>query len=276
MSSRTMSMKAKINNYAKKHKIPAQVVLQNYMFERFLERLSLSEYSEKFVIKGGILVTAFVGLDTRSTMGLDTTVIGFPLTEKNVTDALKKIGSLDIRDGVHFEIMSSGPIRKDDPYGGFRIRIDAVYENIITPLSIDISTGDVITPAPVRFEISGIFDKDLSFPLWGYNIETVLAEKTEAILSRGVLTTRPRDFYDIFILVTTQKFDKVVFQDALNATAAHRGTSDIIADRKGIIETVSNSVELFDLWEKYRKRFSYAADIQYDEIIASLSQLLDL
>ena len=146
MSSKAMSLKGRIKNYAKCNNIAAQVVLQNYMFERFLERLSLSEYNEKFVVKGGMLIAAIVGLDTRSTMDLDTTLRKLPLTESQITQAVQDICSINLEDDVCFEIKSVAPIRKDDVYGGYCVRMDAVYDTIVTPLSIDVSTGDVITP----------------------------------------------------------------------------------------------------------------------------------
>jgi hypothetical protein len=228
MSSKAMSLKARINNYAKDNSITAQVVLQNYMFERFLARLSESEYREKFVIKGGMLIAAIVGLDVRSTMDLDTTLKNLPLTE----------------------------------------------DRIVTPLSIDVSTGDVITPSAVQYEFSGIFDDELRIRLWGYNIETVMAEKLETILSRGIFNTRPRDFYDIFILATTQKYDKELLNEALSATAGHRGSTEKIADTNTILNTIAESGELLEMWKKYQKTFSYAKDISYDDIIEVIGKLL--
>lgn len=207
MSSKAMSLKGRIKHYVKSNNIAVQVVLQNYMFERFLERLSKSEYQEKFVVKGGMLIAAIVGLDTESTMDLDATLRNLPLTEEQITEALAKVCAINLDDDVSFEIKSVEPIRKDDVYGGYCVRLDAKYDTIVTPLSIDISTGDVITPEAVQYEFSGIFDEDIRIKLWGYNIETVMAEKIETILSRGVFTTRPRDFYDVYILGTTQKYN---------------------------------------------------------------------
>ncbi len=274
MSSKAMSLKAKIKNYAKNNNIAAQVVLQNYMFERFLVRLSESEYREKFVIKGGMLIAAIVGLDTRTTMDLDTTLKNLPLTEDKVFEAVKSVGSIDLGDGVNFEVISILPIRKDDRYGGFCVRINAVYDTITTPLSIDVSTGDVITPSAVQYEFSGIFDDELCIRLWGYNIETIMAEKLETVLSRGIFNTRPRDFYDIFILGTTQKYDKVLLETALSATAEHRGSIDKILDKKTILDTITASGDLSDMWGKYQKKFAYAREISYEDIICVIRKLL--
>ena len=275
MSRESMSLKAKIRNYAKNSHIAAQVVLQNFMFERFLLRLSQSEYREKFVIKGGMLIASIVGLDTRSTMDLDTTLKGLPLTKEKILEAVSRIAEIDTGDGVSFKIISVEPIRKDDRYGGYRLRIDALYESITTPLSIDISTGDIITPAAVQYEFSGMFDETLRISLWGYNIETILAEKVETILSRGVFNTRPRDYYDVYILAVTQKFDKKLFIEALEATASHRGTTEHISDKNAILEQIANSETLKIMWEKYQQKFSYAKDVRYQDIIALLHTILD-
>lgn len=273
MSSKAMSLKGKIKNYAKSKSIAAQVVLQNYMFERFLARLSMSDYREKFVVKGGMLIAAIVGLDTRSTMDLDTTLRNLPLTEEKVMEAVENICKITLGDDVIFEVKSIAPIRKDDRYGGFCVRLDAIYDTIVTPLSIDVSTGDVITPEAVEYEFSGIFDEEIRIKMCGYNIESVMAEKVETILSRGIFNTRPRDFYDVYILGTTQRYDKKIFLKALEATAIHRGSREQIIDKTGIIEKLSASEELIQMWEKYRKKFSYASEIQYADVMDVLIKM---
>ena len=265
--SKAMSLKAKIRNIAKKKNIPAQVILQNYMFERLLVRLSASAYKEKFVLKGGMLVAAIVGLDNRATMDLDTTLKNLPLTPDAIRSALEQVCAIFLDDGVVFEIGTISPIREDDIYGGYRVMLNARFDTLLTPMSIDVSTGDAITPYAVQYNFSEIFDDEKSYELWAYNIETVMAEKVETILRRGVFNTRPRDFYDAYILTTTQKFDKAVFAEALSATAKHRGTAEQITDVPGILHNIEESPELRAMWDKYRKQFAYAQDITYEQII---------
>ena len=272
--SRAMSLKAKIRNIAKQKNIPAQVILQNYMFERLLVRLAMSEYKDKFVLKGGMLVAAIVGLDNRATMDLDTTLKSLPLTPEAITGALQKVCEIKSDDDVTFEVGTVTPIRDDDIYGGYRVMLNAKYDTIVTPLSIDVSTGDAITPNPVEYTFSEIFDDEKSYRLWTYNIETVMAEKVETILRRGVFNTRPRDFYDAYILATTQKFDKALFAEALKATAAHRGTTEQITDVPTIMKNIKESSELRAMWDKYRKQFAYAEKIQYDDILCELNELI--
>ncbi len=268
--SNAMSLKAKIRNIAKKKNIPAQVILQNYMFERLLIRLSVSEYKEKFVLKGGLLVAAIVGLDNRATMDLDTTLKNLPLTPDAIRSALEQVCAVPCDDDVTFEIGTISPIREDDIYGGYRVMMNARFDTLLTPLSIDVSTGDAITPHAVQYNFSQIFDDEKSYELWAYNIETVMAEKVETILRRGVFNTRPRDFYDAYILATTQKYDKNLFTEALKATAAHRGTTEQIADVPGIMQNIEESPELRIMWDKYRKQFAYAKDIDYTNILSTI------
>lgn len=274
MSGKAMSLKAKLNNYAIKHHIAPQVVMQNYMFERFLLRLSQSPYRDQFVLKGGMLIASIVGLDTRSTMDLDATIRQLPLTEERLTEAILSISNIESDDNISFQFVSIAPIRDDDQYGGFRIRLNAIFETIVTPLSLDISTGDVITPRAMRYRFIGFLDNTLSFDLWGYNPETILAEKVETILRRGVLSTRPRDLYDVYILSATQMINSETFAAALQATAKHRGSWTLIQDTAAILESLQNSSDQRAQWTKYQKKFSYATTISYDDTLNAVRRLV--
>lgn len=178
-------------------------------------------------------------------------------------------------DDVVFVMKSIEPIRKDDVYGGYCVHLEARYDSINTPLSIDVSTGDIITPEAVKYEFGGIFDERVRIDLWGYNIETVIAEKVETILRRGVFSTRPRDYYDVYILETTQKYDRAVLKEALIATAKHRESAEKIADVKGILNQIEESNELKEMWEKYQKKFAYASDISYENVMKALYNILE-
>jgi len=273
VSKGAMSLKAQIRNLAKKKNVKAQVLLQNFMFERFLERLSLSEYKDKFILKGGMLIAAIVGIDARSTMDLDATLRGLPLTEENIHKAVTTICSYPVQDDVMLVAGMVTPIRPDDIYGGYRVKITAVYDTIETPLTVDISTGDVITPQPIKYTFRGMFDEEKRIELWAYNIETVLSEKLETILSRTTLNTRARDFYDIFILGSTQPYDAVLLKEAFAATTAHRGTAEQIADISELLKLIEGSAELRLMWKKYRKEFDYAEDITYEQVIEVLKNV---
>ncbi len=273
MSASAMSLKAQIRNLAKKKNIKAQVLLQNFMFERFLERLSLSEYKDKFVIKSGMLVASLVGLDARSTMDLDATLRDLPLTEEAIQQAVASICAHPVQDEVRFAPGAISFIRPDDVYGGYRVKITAVYDTIETPFSVDITTGDVITPQAVKYTLHGVFDEDKRIEIWAYNLETVMAEKLETILRRSTLNTRPRDFYDIYILHTTQRYSTQLLKEAIAATATHRETTEQIADVPALLQLIESSTELRQMWDKYRREFSYAANITYEQVIKVLNDV---
>jgi predicted nucleotidyltransferase component of viral defense system len=174
-----------------------------------------------------------------------------------------------------FRVGAVNPIRHDDSYGGYRVALAAVFDTIETPLTIDVSTGDVITPKAVKFLLNGMFDEKKKIELWAYNIETVMAEKLETILRRNILNTRPRDFYDVYILAATQSFDAELLGEAVSATAEHRGTTEQIRDTTNLLHMISESKDLQDMWRKYQRQFSYASDIGWEKIMQSITGLCD-
>ena len=271
-----VSLKAQIRNMAKKKNIKAQVLLQNYMFERFLERLSLSEHKDRFVLKGGMLIADIVGLEARSTMDLDATLRGLPLTEEILRKTITEICAFPIQDEVKLTVGSIAPIRTDDVYGGYRVKITAAHDTIETPFMLDISTGDAITPQAITYSFHGILDDEKRIELLAYNIETVMAEKIETILRRNIFNTRPRDFYDILILSTTQSYDAALMKEAVSATAAHRGTTEQIADIPVLLKMMTDSAELKQMWTKYRREFNYAADVSYEQVMKALSDVCEM
>lgn len=196
------------------------------------------------------------------------------IKKAEVEKALNDIFAIDLGDNITFSFKGISPIRQDDIYGGYRVALNAVYETIITPMTIDISTGDVITPEAVKFNFTCIFDDKLTFEVWAYNIETVLAEKVETILRRSVFNTRPRDFYDAYILITTQSFDKNVFREALKKTMEHRGTENQINDFNYTMDVILSSIDLQKMWSDYQKKFVYAKDISFEDICGVIKSLL--
>lgn len=273
MIGKAMSLKAKIKNLARKKDMSAQVVLQNYMFERFLVRLSKSTYHDNFILKGGLLIAALVGIDYRSTMDMDTTVKNYPINVESLIKAIEEICNITIDDEVTFSFSGIDSIRDDDVYGGYRVSIIADYDTITTPMQIDITTGDAITPSEVLSLYKMIFE-DGSFSVWTYNIETILAEKVETILRRGELNTRPRDFYDVYILSKTQKYDHSLFGEALNATAIHRETTHIFTNINSRLDVIGESITLRSRWIRYTKDYRYAEGISYDEVIYAIKDLV--
>lgn len=274
MNPHEASWKARINRYASEHGLTSQAVLQNIMLERFLRRLAASPYKEHFILKGGVLVAAIVGLDYRNTMDIDATLRHYPLKEETLSQAISAIISARDDDDTSFKLLRMENIRQDDEYGGLRLYMQAHSGDIVVPFSIDVSTGDAITPHPVERKLPSFFDGLAPVQIWSYNVETVLAEKIETILRRGVLSTRPRDYYDVHILTRTCRPDYNILKQAILATANHRNSSSDIKRWREILPQLSTSPLLQRHWEKYQRTFSYAKSIEYSHLMETLNSLL--
>lgn len=274
--SNSMQLKAKIKNLALKNKIPAQAVLQNFMLERLLERVATSDYKDKIILKGGMLIASMIGISSRTTMDMDATVRGYPLSDEAIQNAFVEICSIPLNDDVILTLNSITPIRDEDEYGGFRLMINAKYETINTPLKVDITTGDIITPEAVRYTFHSSFEEK-KIEIWAYNIETILAEKVETILRRSVLNTRPRDFYDVYILMKTHQrtIDKDIFIAALNATAQKRSSLPALNDQRKILQAIQSDSSMRQRWNLYCRENYYANSIEFDEVINSLVEILN-
>ena len=272
--SKAMQLKAKIKNLALKNHVPAQAVLQNFMLECVLERISISKYKDMVILKGGMLIASMVGVYNRTTMDMDATLRGYPLSEETIRVAFSDICTIKLDDEVTLALDHIVPIRGDDEYGGYRVALIAKYESITTPLKIDITTGDIITPDAVRFAFHSNFENKVIM-VWAYNIETILAEKVETILRRSVLNTRPRDFYDVYIIMNThrQMVNKEIFITALNATSKKRMSLAALQDKEKIIRTIQSDAIMRQRWERYSKENYYAKGIGFDEVIEILTEI---
>lgn len=267
-------LKDLIRNLSKKKSADAQILMRNYMMERFLERISLSEYKDQFILKGGMLVAAMVGLDARSTMDIDATIKGTDVNVVDVEKIISSIISVQLNDGVIFSIKQVSEIMDDADYPGVRVSMDTLFDGARIPLKIDISTGDVITPREVRYTFKLMLE-ERSIDVWAYNLETVLAEKLETIITRNITNTRMRDFYDIHILLLLHGNDlnQKNFRDALFATAQKRGTIKYLDETEEILNEVQVNSVMQNLWFSYQKKFSYAADISWESIMDSVRHL---
>lgn len=270
-------LKDLIRNLSKEKSADAHILMRNYMMERFLERISFSEYRDRFVLKGGMLVAAMVGLDARSTMDLDATIKGVNVSTEDVEKLIDAIIAVPIDDGVSFQIKSIMKIMNEAEYPGIRVSMTSVFDSVVTPLKIDISTGDAITPKEVRYRFKLMLE-ERSIDILAYNLETVLAEKLETIITRTVTNTRMRDFYDIYILhqIHGKTLDQTVFSEALRATACKRGTEQNLVEAEEVIEEVKNSPVMQRLWVAYQKKFSYAADVDWGNVIDAVQGLCKL
>jgi len=267
-------LKALVRNMSKSDSARAQTIIRNYVMERFLERISLSPYKDNLILKGGTLISAVVGLDNRSTMDLDTTIKNLPLTIESARSIVSEIIAIEIDDGMTFEIKDVETIMDESDYSGMRATLEARLETMRTPLRIDFSTGDVITPREIEYAFKLMFE-ERTISVWAYNLETVLAEKLETVLVRGTANTRMRDFYDIYALETTQmqNISGSVLQEAFKNTCDKRDTSPIANDVELILSEIENSAVMTELWRNYQAKFDYAADITWHSVMKSVRAL---
>lgn len=271
---RAMQLKAKIRNLAQEKRLPAQVILQNYMLERLLERIALSPYQSMIILKGGMLIASMVGIESRSTMDMDATIKNFTLTEHHIRTMFEQILGIKLDDEVMFQLLRIDEIRETDAYSGYRLSLEGVYDTVNVPLKIDLSTGDRITPEAIQYDFKLLFEQR-TIPIWSYNIETVLAEKMETIITRGILNTRLRDFYDVYILskLETIKFDQSLYSEAVAATIERRGSSGVTSKVETVIKTIRNDITMQDRWLKYQREFEYARGITFNETLDVIERL---
>ena len=269
-------IKGRIKSVAKQNNADARTLMRIYMMERFLERLAQSEYRDNFIIKGGILVTAMIGVAHRSTMDIDTSMKNLNLSAEDALRVVNQVKDIDLDDGVSFEVKDVSNIMDEMEYPGIRVTMNANVGRLITPLKIDISTGDVITPRAIEFNYDLLLE-DRSISLWSYNLETILAEKLQTVLARGILNTRMRDFYDIRMLLDTyeDKVNKAVLKDAFAATCKKRGSDHLQEQAEEIIKIIEADEQLQVLWRAYQKKYSYAAEIDYASVISGVRKLMD-
>ena len=274
MFSNANSFKAKIKNMAKDRGIPAQQLQQNFLIEQVLKLIAKSSYKDSFIVKGGYLIGQLIGLDKRTTMDLDVTLKGTTLSQENLITIFEEILS-DSDDVFSFEVDKLEPIRQDDEYGGFSLKLNATFDTLREVVFIDITTGDKITPREITYSMPFLFANE-TIEVWTYNLETVLAEKLETIISRGVASTRPRDRYDLFTLYHIRKdeIDFDVLRKALGNTVEKRGSKEAI----DIWESQLNSIETDEyqkqLWTRYQRQFKYAQDISFEKSVQIVKELM--
>lgn len=265
--------KGKIKIIANKSKADPRVLMRIYMMERFLERISKSNYRENIIIKGGILITSLVGISMRSTLDIDTSVKSLDLSDENILKIIKDIMEISLDDGVCFEIKRIEKIMDEMEYSGIRVHMNALCDSMITPIKVDISTGDVITPQAIEYQYNLLTEKRV-ISLYTYNLETILAEKLQTILVRERANTRMRDFYDVYSLMNIYSIQKKVFERAYKATCRNRKTLHILNNEKNIIKVIANDSGLRELWRRYQRKYKYAESIEYIQTIDSLQKLI--
>ena len=262
------SIKGKIRSLAEKKNLKSQEVLQIYFFERFLERLSKSNYKNNFVIKGGFLISSLIGIENRTTMDMDTTIKGIALKEEKIKEVVDEIININVEDGIKFEIKDINYIREEDEYENFRISLIANVGKTKNPMKLDLTTGDAITPREIEYTYPCIFTKE-DIKIMAYPLETILAEKYETIIRRNITTTRMRDFYDLYTLYKLKKdeIDYKILKEAIERTSNQRGSWEIMQDYEEIIEDIKEDSYLRSLWEIYISENKYIGGLTFDKVV---------
>ena len=271
------SLKAKASNLSKKTNIPNKYLIQNFMFEALLKRISKSKYKDKFIIKGGLLLSSIFGVNLRSTMDLDTTIKGLPLDRETITKVINEIISINLDDNVKLEIENMKDIREEELYSGFEVNLKAEFDGLKTNLMIDITTGDIITYKEVEFKYSTLFDNE-TINIMTYNYETIIAEKFESIISRNIDNTRMKDYYDLYMFVNLKWNDinKDTLRKAIINTSKARETLDYIDNASKYIELISDDERLKALWNSYQNNYEYAKDIEFVDTINAIKVISEI
>ncbi|MEZ3447451.1 MAG: nucleotidyl transferase AbiEii/AbiGii toxin family protein [Lachnospiraceae bacterium] len=269
-------LKALVRNKSHGDNAKAMTLIRNFVMERFLERMSLSKYSGNLILKGGLLIASMVGLDNRATMDIDTTIRNYNLSAEDAGKMMEDIIAISIDDGIRFTVKGVENIMDEAEYPGIRFKLESTLDTMKTPLKIDISTDDVIMPKEVHYEYKLMFE-ERSIPLLAYNLETVLAEKMETIISRGTLNTRMRDYYDLMIL-NVVKSDAINYADlakALEATSRKRNSYELLSDPKHVLEQIKSDAGLMEQWGIYQRKYDYATDYHWEDIVRNIELLFE-
>lgn len=268
-------LKALVRNRSNGNSVKAQLIIRNYIMERFLERVSISTYRYNIVIKGGTLIASIVGVDKRSTMDIDSTLMNIELNETIVKKMVQEIISIKMSDNVVFTILDTTTIMEDFDYPGIRITLEAQVDKMRTPLKLDFSIGDHITPREIEYQYPLMFEKR-SILVMAYNLETILAEKFETIVSRGTANSRMRDFYDIYAILNIEMpINKKIISEAVKNTFDKRNSDNLITGLKQIVKEVHEDLNMQQLWKLYQKKYDYAADLEWEQVINTVEVLLN-
>lgn len=275
MINTSRQLKDKIKNLSGGNSLKAQTLIRKYVMERFLARVAQSKYQNNFILKGGMLISAIVGEDARSTMDIDTTVQSLPLTNEDIQRIINEIASIDLGDNLTFTLSKTETIRDDFDYPGVRVTLKVIFEKLKETVNIDISTGDEITPSAVQFTYPMMFEQE-KIRIWSYNLETLMAEKIQTVLARSVTNTRMRDFYDIYILwnLENDSIDRKLLRDAYKATAHSRNTEGLINDTEQIMEDIAISEHMEMLWDNYKKSNSYVGDLSWNDVLDIVTNIV--
>ena len=267
------ALKAKVRNFSKGDSKAAQAMIRIFFMERFLERISLSQYKDQFVLKGGMLVSSLIGINLRTTMDIDTTVKALPLSKDELEKIIMEICEIPLEDNISFRIVNMETIMDEFDYPGIRIHMEAMLEKLKQPLKIDISTDDAITPGAIEYKYPLMFE-ERDIRLNTYNIETLLAEKSQTIINRGLANTRMRDFYDMYEIIQKLDFSWDIYHQAFDSTCRKRETLFSKEKVTAELKNISESSEMESMWNQFKSKNYFVENVEYPEIIKTISEAI--
>lgn len=220
------SVRARLLERARGERSDFQILLTRYALERLLYRLSVSGHRDRFILKGAMLFVTWVADPFRPTRDLD--LLGFGDNDvEAIADTFRAICTTQVADdGVTFDVggLQAAPIREEMEYGGVRVRTTATIDGARIPIQVDVGFGDTITPAPVEIDYPTLLDNPAPH-LRAYPVETVVAEKFEALITLGMANSRLKDFYDLWLIAQTFELRQSTLIEAVQRTFDRRGTA---------------------------------------------------
>lgn len=271
------SLKAKANNISKELDISQNTVYNRFFFDAFLSRLAVSHYKDRFILKGGLYLSSILGIDTRSTMDIDFYLKKLSMEKETIVKALEEIASIDINDGIIFKVIGIEDIREDDLYGGFQVKVLARLDNVKYQFNIDIATGDPIVPSERNYKYKCLVTDEI-LPLKAYSVESVVAEKVETVLSRGITNSRSKDYYDLYILRKTQidNLNRDMLKKAYEDVCAYRHFSMSYDDAFNLVDEISVNAQINTRWINYCKNVGYIDDLSFQDVMTAIKDWLDI
>ena len=259
-------------NYAVENNITVNDVLQNFMFERVLERISNSNYKNNFVFKGGVILSSIIGLSNRTTLDIDTSLKGLNVSDDDLTNIINEILHIDLNDNVNFNIYNYKHIALEQNSNGIEYKITGQFGKITINFLLDIVQDNNITPREIEYKYKEILE-DKSIDILTYSVESMLSEKFYAIIKNGARSSRMKDYYDIYIM-SKMKISKENLKIAIKNAFDKRNTkADIIEVQ---IEKIKNSKELSERWQNYRNSKSYARNIKFEDTLKALEKIKNI
>lgn len=267
------SVKARLKNIAKEYKKTFNLILQLYMQERLLYRLSVSEYKDNFILKGGLFLFSMSGFTGRPTRDIDFLAYQILNDMESIKEIFKNICKIEYNDSVVFDSNSVlvEEIRKEAEYKGARVKLTGYLGKAKEMLWVDIGFNDIVVPEVITADYPVLLDMD--YPkIKMYSFESVVAEKFEAIVSLGELNSRMKDFYDIFILLSEKKFNRDILQNAIVETFKRRGTDILKFDQVFKKEFIEDNNRI-NQWKLFLKKIGHQ-NIKFEYVMDDIKKSL--